>query len=174
MRCRATNPARSHLLTTKWPTEINSGCPAADTAAVQIPWPRESAAPEEERLTSTDPARIGGVRTKKTTRITITSTLARPPVVIPPVVAPAPPDCANPGPGKNLSHCDFHNRDLNEFDLHGANLAGVLLRRANLAGADLTGADLIGADLDSANLTDVNLLGVISGGITGTPASLPA
>jgi hypothetical protein len=85
-----------------------------------------------------------------------------------------------PAPGVNWNHCN----------LAGANLAGANLAGANLYGADLTGADLAGTDLTgtllhSAVLTGTNLAGAVlttktnivfvrSGGITGTPASLPA
>ncbi len=55
----------------------------------------------------------------------------------------------------------------------GANLEGDNLQGLNMAGADLAGADLADADLDNANLSGANLFGVRSGGITGTPASLP-
>ncbi len=54
--------------------------------------------------------------------------------------------------------------NLEDADLQGLNLAGVNLGSANLAGADLAGASLTGT-----NLGDVR-----SGGIIGTPVSLPA
>ena len=60
----------------------------------------------------------------------------------------------------------------------GANLTGANLTGTNLIGADLTDADLTGANLTDANLTSTQmtgatLTGVSSGGITGTPYSLP-
>jgi len=57
------------------------------------------------------------------------------------------------GPGVNLTNDDFA----------GANFAG-----ANLSGAVFTNMTLNGAHLAGANLT-----GIISGGISGTPATLP-
>jgi uncharacterized protein YjbI with pentapeptide repeats len=61
----------------------------------------------------------------------------------------------------------------------GANLRGADLTGADLSGANLTGADLTGANLRNQNLTGTNLAntkltGVASGGIAGTPSSLPA
>jgi uncharacterized protein YjbI with pentapeptide repeats len=55
----------------------------------------------------------------------------------------------------------------------GANLEGEDLQGVNMAGADLDGADLAGADLDNVDLTGTDLFFVRSGGIVGTPASLP-
>jgi uncharacterized protein YjbI with pentapeptide repeats len=63
------------------------------------------------------------------------------------------------GPGANLT---------------GANLTGANLSNATLANANLTNATLTGANLSGADLTGATLTGVISGGITGTPAALPA
>jgi uncharacterized protein YjbI with pentapeptide repeats len=74
-------------------------------------------------------------------------------------------------------------------DLAGANLAGADLDGTSLVGANLTGADLSGSTLaetsfSGSTLTDADLNGAVastagfnnvtSGGITGTPASLPA
>lgn len=83
------------------------------------------------------------------------------------------------GPGADLS-----NDGLAGADLHGMNLTGTIfdhsnLSNANLANANLTGASfaraiVTGANLDGANLTGANLSGIVSGGVTGTPASLPA
>ncbi len=100
----------------------------------------------------------------------------------------------------NLSGADLRGANLNQVylsqvSLNGANLSGVNLRGtdlawnvnlsgANLSGANLsgrslgytvnlTGANLRGANLRGANLSGVNLTGVTSGGIVGTPASLP-
>jgi uncharacterized protein YjbI with pentapeptide repeats len=73
--------------------------------------------------------------------------------------------------------------------LSGANLTGLDLAGTDLASATLTGADLTGLDLSGVNLTGAsianatiagtalpeatNLTGIKSGGLTGTPASLP-
>jgi hypothetical protein len=60
-----------------------------------------------------------------------------------------------PGPGKNLSKCDFGGTDaLKDKNLKGANLGG-----ANLADADASGANLAGANLGTACLVDANLTG---------------
>lgn len=90
--------------------------------------------------------------------------------------------------GVDLSGASLQNANLGVADLTAANLAGVNLTGANLDGADLTGADLTGADLagadlatavlastnlSGASLANANLLRIRSGGITGTPASLP-
>jgi uncharacterized protein YjbI with pentapeptide repeats len=57
-------------------------------------------------------------------------------------------------------------------DLYYAALINADLANADLTSANLTGANLFGANLTGANL-DANLTGVSSGGITGTPSSLP-
>ena len=54
----------------------------------------------------------------------------------------------------------------------GADLSGASLR--NLTGGELNGAHFTDANLASARLSGSGLLNVKSGGITGTPASLPA
>lgn len=56
--------------------------------------------------------------------------------------------------------------------LFGVNLAGENLSGTNLDGAFLSG-DLTGADLNGTNLANAFLDGMVSGGITGTPAALP-
>jgi uncharacterized protein YjbI with pentapeptide repeats len=53
-------------------------------------------------------------------------------------------------------------------DLTGADLAGL-----DLSGFDLTGATLTGADLTGTDLTGALLARVRSGGVVGTPATLP-
>ena len=87
------------------------------------------------------------------------------------------------GPGVNLT-----GEDLTGFDFTGADLTGATLTGANLTGEDLTdfdftGVNLTGANftnatltnvtLTNANLTDATLNGVKSGGIQGTPQTLP-
>ena len=71
-------------------------------------------------------------------------------------------DCPNPGPGKNLSNCDFTGADLSRVNLQGTNLSGAsferaILRGGNLRGANLTGAHLERADLCAALLNGANL-----------------
>jgi uncharacterized protein YjbI with pentapeptide repeats len=89
-----------------------------------------------------------------------------------------------PAPGVNWSGCDLAGADLSGANLSGANLSRANLGVANLTGSNLSGADLGDSDIDGAILTDTDLngtvmqgidsvLGVRSGGITGTPASLP-
>ena len=94
---------------------------------------------------------------------------------------------AEAAPGVDWSGCDLQGADLS-----GANLSGADLTGANLSGADLTNADLSGANLSGANLSGANLSGANlrrrparrrpdrrrprrrpSGGIVGTPSSLP-
>ena len=65
--------------------------------------------------------------------------------------------------------CNFSGSDLAGADLARADLAKATLTNADLAGADLTRADLKKTRLRGANLNEVG-----SGGVTGTPASLPA
>ncbi|MBS1848179.1 MAG: pentapeptide repeat-containing protein [Actinobacteria bacterium] len=74
--------------------------------------------------------------------------------------------------------------DLAGADLAGADLVGTDPESADLTGADLAGADLSQAYLDFSNLAGANLDGtrlgtaamyyVASGGVVGTPGTLPA
>jgi uncharacterized protein YjbI with pentapeptide repeats len=69
--------------------------------------------------------------------------------------------------------------DLHGFDLRGVDLENAALENADLHGADLTGANLSsthlrGANIAGAKLADASLLGVSSGSLIGTPASLPS
>ena len=59
-------------------------------------------------------------------------------------------------------------------DLAQASLTGGDLAEANLLGADLSGANLSGASLLGTKLAGAELTNVVSGAITGTPASLPS
>jgi hypothetical protein len=82
-------------------------------------------------------------------------------------------DCANFGPGVNLSGCD-----LSGLDLSGANLSGANLRGANLEGANLDGANLRGANLGNARVTEgvldnANTSGTNLHGIRWEPAIDP-
>jgi uncharacterized protein YjbI with pentapeptide repeats len=102
--------------------------------------------------------------------------------------------------GIDLTNANFSNTSLRYTQLTNATLAGINLSGAggfdthfessNLTGANLTGAGLYnsffqGANLTNATLTNASLqqvfmdtnttvTGVISGGITGFPTSLPA
>ncbi len=103
------------------------------------------------------------------------------------------------GPGANLTDANLVSSNLSDADLQGANLLyanledadltdadladsipeRVDLTDANLTGATLTDATLINTTLTGANLTDAtlsgaSLVGVISGGVVGTPSSLPS
>ena len=71
--------------------------------------------------------------------------------------------------GAKLSCAHLDHVDLTGADMTGADLSGTSLTGANLTKATLTGANLNGSDLSKANLT-----GVVAGGITGTPTSLPS
>jgi hypothetical protein len=68
-------------------------------------------------------------------------------------------DCPNPGPGQNLSKCNFVDKDLRGANLRGANLSGAVLANANLCSADLRGANLAKADFTFAVLTRADLRG---------------
>ncbi len=58
--------------------------------------------------------------------------------------------------------------------LGNCDLAGANLSNANLSGINFSGAILTGTDLSGANLSGADLAGVVSGGIAGIPAQLPA
>ena len=58
--------------------------------------------------------------------------------------------------------------NLNSADFSGADLTGADLTRANLRSATVTNAILVGANLENATLA-----GVVSGGVSGSPAALP-
>lgn len=87
-------------------------------------------------------------------------------------------------PAADLSGADLSNGHLAGADFSGANLSGADLAAADLSGADLSGAHLQDADLsiaglrgaklEGAGLAYATLTGVQSGGISGTPKSLPA
>lgn len=86
--------------------------------------------------------------------------------------------------GANLQGADLIGAKFEKADFAGANLSQVAAADADIGGSDLTGANLTSADLSyvnvgSANLagadfTSATLAGVSSGGVTGTPQSLPA
>ena len=94
--------------------------------------------------------------------------------------------------GANLTGANFANVNLDGADLSGANLTGVISSNTHgtpaalpagwvlvggfLVGptADLRGANLSGLDLTDIDLSNARLDGVRSGGVVGTPSSLPA
>ncbi len=92
------------------------------------------------------------------------------PEVSPSNCLPAP---SAPRPGVDWRNCSLVAADLVGADLTGANLSGANLNGANLTGATLTGAILTGASLTGTKLAGAHLSDVSSGGIIGTPASLP-
>jgi uncharacterized protein YjbI with pentapeptide repeats len=75
------------------------------------------------------------------------------------------------GPGKNLSGCDFFDRDLrgknfsatnsSRSTFAGANLCGVPLRAANLGNTTFASANLTRADLRGTNLSTANTTGAV-------------
>ena len=82
---------------------------------------------------------------------------------------------SNIGSGKasaNATATPTSTQDCKFFGPY-ANLQGCVLTGANLKDANLAGADLSKADLKNAIMTGATLAGVASGGITGTPKSLP-
>ena len=73
----------------------------------------------------------------------------------------------------DLSNANLSNADLEQGGLGASNLAGTNLAGADLTNAGLRGATLPGANLSGANLSGANLELVSSGGIVGTPSTLP-
>ncbi len=89
-----------------------------------------------------------------------------------------------PAPGVDWSGCYLVGANLAAADLSGADLSRANLQRASLTGSNLSGATLASSTIDNADLAGTNLngttlagiytvVGVSSGGITGTPASMP-
>ncbi|MGH6763989.1 MAG: pentapeptide repeat-containing protein, partial [Phyllobacterium sp.] len=73
------------------------------------------------------------------------------------VSAQAGPDCANPGPSKDLKGCGFQGDDLSGLDLSSSNLRGVNFRDAILRCADLSSSNLRQADFRNADLSGADL-----------------
>lgn len=74
----------------------------------------------------------------------------------------------------DLSHADLQNADLSFANLGGSNLSGANLTDANLNTFYVYNLTLTGANLSGTKFAyDGDLSGVVSGGITGTPANLP-
>ena len=78
-----------------------------------------------------------------------------------------------PGPGADLSHCNFTNKNLAGKNLRAANFTSAILTGANLTGANLTGAIMTNSTITRTKLAGATLTSVQSGGVKGTPASLP-
>ena len=76
--------------------------------------------------------------------------------------------------GANLTGADLSNAYLGQANLTGADLSAAELSNAYLGYANLSGINLSGADLTGAHLSGAILYNVTSGGIIGTPASLPS
>lgn len=82
----------------------------------------------------------------------------------------------------NISGAALVSTVFSGADLSGANLSSpfsnlmsdVDFANANLTNANLAGTTFTGASLGGATLTGATLTDVVSGGITGTPAALPA
>jgi len=85
--------------------------------------------------------------------------------------------------GASLTNADLAQADLFDANLTSATLTGADLNQTDLHGADLADADFAGAHLANAGLEDTNMQGInlsgatltmaLTGGITGTPATLP-
>ncbi len=72
---------------------------------------------------------------------------------------------------------DLHSLDLSGADLSGVNLTGAVLTGTNLTNATLTNVTLTGANVTGARFgtdNDNKLSGIVSGGLVGVPAQLPA
>lgn len=101
------------------------------------------------------------------------------------------------GPDVDLANADLDGADLTEADLANVDLSGASLSGVASGGitgtpsglptdweliggyllgpsANLTNADLSDFDLNNVDLASATLTGVASGGVTGTPAALPA
>lgn len=86
------------------------------------------------------------------------------------------------GQGRSLAQSQARNcrpiemvngADMHNCDLSGANLTKCDLTNVNLTHAVFAATVLRGCNLNGTRLAHAHLDGVVSGGITGTPASLP-
>jgi uncharacterized protein YjbI with pentapeptide repeats/5-hydroxyisourate hydrolase-like protein (transthyretin family) len=77
------------------------------------------------------------------------------------------------GPGADLTNADFTGANLTNANLTNANLTNANLTNTNLTNAVLPNATFTGANLSGTNLTGATLDAATSGGIIGSPASLP-
>jgi uncharacterized protein YjbI with pentapeptide repeats len=77
-------------------------------------------------------------------------------------------------PSANLTGVDLANVNLSYSYLVSANFTNADLASANLNSTTLTSGILTGAGLDEATFTDANVNGLVSGAVTGTPATLPS
>jgi uncharacterized protein YjbI with pentapeptide repeats len=74
----------------------------------------------------------------------------------------------------NLTSADLTGATLTNTSLLSADLANANLTSATMESVDLTTSTATGATMTGVDLTGATLAGVLSGGIVGTPASLPA
>jgi hypothetical protein len=81
------------------------------------------------------------------------------------VSAQAAPDCANPGPSKNLQGCNFNGQNLAGIDLSSSNLKNARFNGTNLCGADLSSSTLTNVDFRNTNLTKADLHSSGCGGV---------
>ena len=72
-----------------------------------------------------------------------------------------------------ITKSDLSNSDFSGADLAGAGLQNVNFQNADFSNANMTDTVLNGSDFSGAQLAGAALTGVMSGGITGAPASLP-
>jgi len=84
-----------------------------------------------------------------------------------------------PQAGADYARCNLTGVNFSDANLTGADFQGATLTNADLGGANLSGANLkngtvTGADLGATDLSGATLTHVVSGGTTGTPASLPS
>jgi hypothetical protein len=88
--------------------------------------------------------------------------------------------CIDFGPEAWFYSADLSGQNLSGLDLAGANLEDSDLTGANLSGTNAAGANLAGATIADANIAETVLAGASlyvirsGGGVTGSPASLPA
>ncbi|MEI8050728.1 MAG: pentapeptide repeat-containing protein, partial [Actinomycetes bacterium] len=72
-----------------------------------------------------------------------------------------------------LTGATLSSQDLSNADLTSAKLGGTTLTDTNFTGATLTNATLTGATVTRALFSGVTAIGLSSGGLIGTPTSLP-
>jgi hypothetical protein len=66
-------------------------------------------------------------------------------------------DCFSPGPGTNLSRCDYTRASLRNADLSGSVMVGTKFNQADLCGADLSSSQLRNAQFKGAFLFRTDL-----------------
>ena len=75
--------------------------------------------------------------------------------------------------GNNLTNANFSGARLYYVSFANTDLSGANLSNSILTNANFTSATLINVNLSGANLTGATFTGVKSGGVIGTPATLP-